>query len=525
VSPAGGGLRGWGSSLLLWLASLATGAFALLPVVYLLVRAAVLEPSAALALLLRESTAALLLRSLGLAASVSALSVLLALALALCTAARDMPGRRLFVVLTTAPLAIPCYVGASAYLAALSPLGPLGRALLSLGTSPPRLHGFFGAVFVLTLFSFPLAYLPLRAALRRTDGSAFEAARVLGASPLQAFVVGVWPSLRPGAVAGATLVALYSLSELGAVALLRFDVFARVIFVQLTSAFDRTGASVLSLLLVACIVLVLALSELAGRTGDAVATDRGRPFAPRLRGLRFAAAAFASLLTLLTLGVPALALGYWLLARGLQVSSWLPRALGVSVASGLAAALACAALALPLAFVLQRRAGIAPKVLARAIDVGFALPGLVVALGLSSFALGVVPALYGGWSLLLLGYVILFLSLSLGALRGVLARIPPSLEEAARVLGLGPAAVLRRVTLPLVGPGLLAGGALVALSAMKELSLTLLVIPAGESTLATRLWSYTDEGMYAEAALPGALLIVVAAVGLTLLLRREGGEA
>lgn len=508
------------SRLALWGPALVVVALSLLPVLYLFARAALAEPGVALDLLTRPSTFELLVRSLGLALVVSVSSVALSLLLALVTAASDMPMRRLLVVLTVAPLAVPCYVGASAYLAALSPRGPVGGLLVALGLTPPSLHGFFGAAFVLTLFSFPLAFLPIRAALRRADASPFEAARVLGAGPLRAFIVGIWPALAPASFAGGTLVLLYALAELGAVALLRFDTFSRVIFIQLTSAFDRSGAAVVSLLLVACVVVVLVLAELLGPRA-APAVDRSRPFAPRLRGLVLPACAFSFGLSTLTLFIPATAFLWWLRARGSELPSWLWRSLSVSLGAGLVAALVCAALSLPLAILLVRGQGKATRLLARVVDVGFALPGLVVALGLSTFALHALPAVYGRFPVLLAGYVVLFLALSLGSVRGVLARVPTSLEEAARVLGCSPRQTLWRVTLPLLVPGLVAGGALVALSVMKELSLTLLLIPAGESTLATRLWAYTDEAMYADAALPGSLLVVVAALGLALVLRHE----
>lgn len=508
------------SRLSLWVPALVVVALSLLPVVYLFARAALAEPEAALELLTRPSTVALLGRSFGLALVVSVASVALSLVLALVTSASDMPLRRLLVVLTVAPLAVPCYVGASAYLAALSPRGPVGGVLVSLGLTPPSLYGFGGAAFVLTLFSFPFAFLPIRAALRRADASPFEAARVLGAGPVRAFFVGLWPALAPACLAGGTLVMLYALAELGAVALLRFDTFSRVIFLQLTSAFDRSSAAVVSLLLVASVVVVLLLAELLGPRA-APAPDRARPFAPRLRALVWPALAFALSLSLLTLVLPATAFVWWLRARGGELPAWLWRSLSVSVGAGLSAAVVCAALSLPLAFLLVRGQSRATRLLARVVDIGFALPGLVVALGLSTFALHALPSLYGRFPVLLLGYVVLFLALSLGSVRGVLARVPSSLEEAARVLGCSPRQTLLRVTLPLLVPGLVAGGALVALSVMKELSLTLLLIPAGESTLATRLWAYTDEAMYAEAALPGSLLVVVAALGLALVLRNE----
>ncbi|MGH9283207.1 MAG: ABC transporter permease, partial [Acidimicrobiales bacterium] len=138
---------------------------------------------------------------------------------------------------------------------------------------------------------------------------------------------------------------------------------------------------------------------------------------------------------------------------------------------------------------------------------GFALPGLVIGLALVFFASRYTPGLYQTVSLVIVAYVIRFLPEALGAVRSSLARVDPALEEAGRSLGRRPLAVAATVTLPLVRPGLLAGGALVFLTAMKELPATLLLRPAGTETLAVRVWTGASEGLYAQAA-PSALLVV-----------------
>jgi iron(III) transport system permease protein len=117
------------------------------------------------------------------------------------------------------------------------------------------------------------------------------------------------------------------------------------------------------------------------------------------------------------------------------------------------------------------------------------------------------PVIYQTHALVVVAYVIRFLPESLASTRSALLQVDPALEEAARSLGRGRAGVLRTVTLPLIRPGLLAGAALVFLTAMKELPATLLLRPAGADTLAVRVWTGAAEGFYAQAA-PAALILV-----------------
>jgi iron(III) transport system permease protein len=143
---------------------------------------------------------------------------------------------------------------------------------------------------------------------------------------------------------------------------------------------------------------------------------------------------------------------------------------------------------------------------------GYALPGLVIGLALVFFANRYLPAVYQTLPLVVAAYVVRFLPEALSAVRSSLVRVDPVLEEAGRSLGRRPLAVTATVTLPLVRPGLLAGAALVFLTAMKELPATLLLRPAGADTLAVRVWTGAAEGFYARAAPAALLLIAVSAL-------------
>jgi len=224
-----------------------------------------------------------------------------------------------------------------------------------------------------------------------------------------------------------------------------------------------------------------------------------------------------------SLAGPMSILGYWV-ARGISAGQPLNlvwEAVGNSVyISALAATVAVAA-ALPVAALSVRYTGILSGFLERLSYVGFALPGIAIALALVFFGTRYAPLLYQTTGMLILAYVVLFLSPALGAVRTSLLQISPRIEEAARGLGNTPLRAFSSVTLPVARPGILAGWALVFLLVMKELPATLILSPIGFNTLATSIWSAATEAAFAKAAMPALLLIAASAVPLAFLMLRE----
>jgi iron(III) transport system permease protein len=499
----------------------------LLPVAYLLLRAGEAGWDA-VAIALEPQTLQILWNSLLLAGLVTLGSALVAVPLAWLTTRTDLPGRRTWAVLTTVPLVVPSYVGAFAYVAALGPRGMLQSILAPLGVERlPELYGLPGAVLVLVLFSYPYLLLTLRGALLGMDRSLEEASRSLGHAPFETFRRVTLPQLRPALGAGSLLVALYVLSDFGAVSLLRFSSFTRAIYLQYQGAFDRTPAAVLALMLVGVTVTILAVEAyLRGRARyhRSSAGTRRRLEPVPLGAWRWPAVAFCALVVVLALALPVAVLGFWLW-RGLlageplqlvAVAAW------NSVQASGVAALVAVALALPVAVLSVRHRSRLSAGIERVTYIGYALPGVVVALALVFFGARYGGPLYQTLGLLVFAYVVLFLPQALGAVRASLLQVPPTLEEAARSLGRSGGGALLAVTAPLVRPGLVAGGALVFLTAMKELPATLLLGPTGYTTLATQVWSATSEAFFARAAAPALLLVLLASVPLAVLLARRG---
>ncbi|OGO16525.1 MAG: hypothetical protein A2Z02_07495 [Chloroflexi bacterium RBG_16_48_7] len=217
--------------------------------------------------------------------------------------------------------------------------------------------------------------------------------------------------------------------------------------------------------------------------------------------------------------MPVSILSYWLV-RGFSAGEALWQTAGYALnsayVSGLAAVVTAIA-AISIAVLDVRYPSLLSRMLERITYIGFALPGIVIALALVFFGANYATPVYQTLVLLVFAYAVLFLPQTVGSVRSSLLQVSPRLEEAARSLGRTPLQTLAAVTLPLVRPGILAGAGLVFLTTMKELPATLLLSPIGFKTLATSIWSATSEGSFARAALPAVVLILLSSVPMAVL--------
>ena len=519
--------RALNAPAILLVPALIVGAALLLPPVYLLVRS-LGGGSELWDLLFRERVAAILGRTLLLVVTVSAASVIVALPLAWLTARTDLPLRRTWAVLTSLPLVIPSYVAGFVVVVALGPRGMLQGALEGpFGVERlPSIYGFAGALLTLTFLSYPYVLLTVRAALQRMDPALEESARGLGLGPVGTFFHVVTPLLRPAVGAGVLLVGLYTLSDFGAVSLLRYETFTWAIFSQYESSLDRTLGAGLSLVLVVLALAWVALEFVSRGRSRYYSTSHGtsRP-APTitLGKWRWPAMGLCASVTALALGLPVGILLYWVVRGALAGEPLDPLWVAArnSVYVSLLAAVAATVAALPVGLLSVRHPGLLSGTLERLGYISFALPGIAIALALVFFGANYAGFVYQTIGLLLLAYVALFLSPAMGAVRTSLLQMTPRVEEAARGLGRTPLGAFASVTVPAARPGIFAGASLVFLLTMKELPATLILSPTGFSTLATSVWSFTSEAFFARAAMPSLLLIVLSGIPLALLMLRE----
>src|SRR5829696_3136739 len=475
--------------------------------------------------LLRSRTLEVVLNTAALAGAVAISTIAIGVPLAWLTSRTDLPRRAFWSTAAALPLVIPSYIGAVVIVAAFGPRGMLQSVLAPLGVERlPSIYGFTGSWLTLTLFTYPYVYLTVRAAMRRLDPSLEEAARCLGYGPWRTFFAVTLPQIRPAAAAGALLTVLYSLGDFGVVTLLRYDAFTRAIYVQYRSAMDRGGAAILALLLVVISIVVLVVELRARgnatlhRLGSGV-SRRGRPVS--LGHAKIPALLFCTLVVGFALVLPIAILAAWLL-RSIGAGANLT-GLGAATIHSLTlggwTALIATVCALPLAILLVRFPGARARSVERLAYLGYALPGLVVALAFVAFGAG--TPFYQTLVMLVAACVVRFLPEAISSTRAALLQVSPRLEEAARGLGRSQVGAVASVTIPLARSGILAGAALVLLTAMKELPATLLLSPTGWDTLAVRVWTLANNAAYGEAAAPALILIAAAAVPMLLLAPRD----
>jgi iron(III) transport system permease protein len=413
----------------------------------------------------------------------------------------DLPGRRVLAVIAVLPIAVPRFV--------------LGSEWASVF---PQVHGLWGASMVMALALYPLVYLPVAAGFRSADPALEEMAVSLGLTRRAVFVRVTLRQIRPVLLGGGLLVVLATLAEYGAYEALRFQTFTTEIFSQFTDGFDTAAACALS--------LVLVLMGLILISGEAVATGPGPLFrvgSPVTRTTRrhhlgvAAIPAFVGLSALLVvaLGVPIGTIVYWMIVNQtstLPAAASLGSAALYSVAYSAPAAALATLLAVPVAWSALRNRSRITVLIERGTFFVQGLPGLVIGLGLVFLAVRYVFFIYQQWELLVIAYAIIFFPLSLVAVRASLASAPVGLEEVGTSLGRSRLAVAIRVTVPLLAPGLAAAFCLVFLSAITELTATLLLIPTGAHTLATQFWSYQNDASDSAAAPYAAVMMAIAVV-------------
>ena len=491
--------------VLLGLACIAAALMAV-PVVAVVVQALTVGGAQARSVLQRPLLPTLLLHTVELTVLVGIGCAVVGVGAAWAVERTDLPGRKAFRLLLVLPLAVPEFVA--------------GFGWVSLF---PAVQGLKGAALVMTFTLYPWVYLPVAASLRDADPATEDVARTLGLGPVARFFRVTVPGIRFALLGGVLISSLYLLAEYGAFSILRFQTFATAIFTEYSLRFNGQTASLFSLIL--CLLgvgLLLGEYRLRGKARRVRWGSTHRPAAPVRLGKAAPAVGLAlAAVVLLGLGVPVGAIAYWMIRNPpttLPPASIVAATLQTLGLSGIAAVVTTT-LALPVALLTVRYPGRLSEWIERSSYLVRALPGIALGLTFVTIAVRRLPAIYQSTFLLEAAYVVLSFPLALVAVRAALTRVPAVLENTARTLGSTPKAVLFRVTLPHIAPGLGAAAALVWLAATTELTATLLLRPTGLQTLATRFWSYSSGLAYGAAAPYAALMLATSAVPTLLLIR------
>jgi len=482
------------------LPAVAAAVIALIPAFYLATQAFARGAGNVWDEIFQSRTWDLIVRSTWLTAVVTAASIVVGTVGAWVTTRVALPGRAVLLVLFALPLAIPSYLSAFAWI-----------------SWQPGLEGFWGAVIVLTCACYPYVMLPVAAALRGLDSTQEDVARSLGRTQRQVMWGLVLPQVRPSITAGGLLVALYVLSDFGAVAAMRYETFTWVIYGAYRAGFNPSRAAILSLVLVAAALILVTLESRARgragavRIGSGVGRNRRNTASPRA----VVGAVVASLSIIgVGLGVPVVSVISWLGRETQRSVPWadVRGAILDSFLIGLLTAIATILVALPVGIAASRYRSRFSSAVERSTYVTHALPGIVIAISVVYAGIRLLRPWYQKLPLLVLGQLLIFLPLAVAAIRNSIEQSSARIEEAAKSLGAGTMATIRRVTVPLALPGIGAAAALTMLNAMKELPTTLLLRPTGWETLATSIWKYSTVSDYSAVGPYALTLMIVTAV-------------
>jgi iron(III) transport system permease protein len=482
----------------------------------------------------------------------SGLGMLIALVLgslfAFAITLTNVRGKSWLVFCFMLPMMIPPQVTALSWLQLFGPASPL---LKSIGMAPPLgspqpLYSAEGIALLLGIQSAPLVFLALRTSLLSLPRELIEAARISGAKQTQVWGHIILPVTRSGLIAGGSMAFISSLGNFGIPAMLGipagYFVLPTLIYQRMASFGTGVLAEMAALsLLIGLLALAgVALQQhLMGRSRFGLGGHSGRSHDFTLGRWRTPVTATLVTILLIILVAPLLALiasslvpamgvplntetatlNAYAEVVGRQGATW--RAVNNSLLLAGSAAVVLMLLSLPLAYRLQRLPERWRGVVLSAIEIPYALPGVVLAIACILLFVRPLPiinvALYGTLGLIFVAYLARFLVVCVKPVAASLAQLDPSLEEAAQLAGAGPWRRLGSIILPLVAPALFAGGLLVFLLAVNELTVSALLWSAGNETLGVLIFNL-DEGGESVLASAVSVLVVIMVASLMLAL-------
>lgn len=474
----------------------------------------------ALEIIFQKRNFKVLSTSLLLAFSCAITSTIVALPIAwLCTRCQ-IYGQKLWTLLTILPLVFPSFLCAYGYIAVFSSRGMLYK--LTGTTIPWDIQSFFGAWLTTSFVNYPFVLMTCRAALLKQDPALEEASRNLGLSRTQSFFRVTLPLLKPAIFSGALMVALYSLSDLGTPTLMGVRTFTYEIYNAIP--FGKGESAILALMLIITAIIILYAGKIFQHKGQLYSLSSGTKKPLKKIQLspiqQVSAQVYLFMIFFISVILPVGAIAYWYFTgTGAEDNKRAWIALWHSSYTAILAAICTTIIAIPIAYFCARHKGKVSSLMDKFSFLGNATPGIVIALAL--VVVFVKSPLYQTIFVMILGYSIRFTPQAYAALKNTFLQISPKLEEASRNLGHSSFKTLCKITLPLAIPGIISSLALVFITTIKELPITLLLSARGKNYLPAVLWRQIDEGEYSEVNGPALMLLGISTISLIFILQQE----
>ncbi len=493
--------------------------------------------------LVETTLSRLLLNSFWLALGVAISSAVLGVSLAWFTAVCDFPGRKIFSWGLLLPLAFPAYVLAFVTLGLFDFTGPIQTSLRSWSGTElfwfPNVRSRMGVIIVMTLAFYPYVYLLARNAFLTQGKRSLEAAQSLGLNSTQGFFKVALPMARPWIASGVMLVLMETLADFGTVSVFNYDTFTTAIYKAWFSMFSLSAASQLaSLLIIIVFVLIVIEQKFRSRIRYAETKQSSRVPPIILTGWQsWAVAGFASATLFFAFLLPITQLFIW--ATHTFAEEFNQRYLGFLwhslMLSGLAALLICT-ISILMIYSARRHPDMVARVAVRIATIGYALPGVVLAVGIyvplawvdnwfsqmamQLFSIETGFLFQGTLIVMLIAYMTRFMAVGYNPIDSAMQRVTLSIDEASMGLGVSGLSMLKKIHLPILKGGIFTAVTLVFVDVMKEMPITLMTRPFGWDTLSVRIFEMTSEGEWEQAALPAVALVLTGLIPIAMLTRQ-----
>jgi iron(III) transport system permease protein len=495
----------------------------------------------------------LLINSFVFASGSAILATVLAATLAWISIRTNAPFRKVFELTAIVPNVFPPVMLAVSWTILLSPrTGLINRALMDLfglAQAPFNIYSIPGMIFVEALITAPLAFLLISAALYSMDPALEESARVAGSSNLQVARRITLPIIRPALLASTMLNFVRAIESFDTPAIIalpaRIEVFTTKIYREAIGAFppnQNLAAAYAVSLLIITMIFVYFYRRLTARS-ERYVTVSGRGYRPTIIDLgpwRWAASGLAGAILVLIVALPFLVVMYVSLVNYVHVpgaKTWelltlenyraniddarTFRALRNSVMLAVGGATICMLIAALTAWVTTKSKAPGRGLIEALTFIPWAFPGTALAIGLLWTYVYMPLPIYGTLWILLIGYITRFFPYGLRTMTSTIVQLHDDLQQASMVCGASFLATFRRILLPLLRPGFIAGWIILATIYLREFSMSVFLYSPGSEPIGPLLYHfYVDGNLGPMCAL--ALIVSLVCVSLILIARRLG---
>ena len=469
-------------------------------------------------------------------------SLVIGVTLAWITARNVIFGNNTIKLLAILALVSPPFIGAYAWIVLFGANGVVRNGLADIGVDVPPIYGAWGVVLVFTMKFFPHVYLMTATALQSVNPSVEEAAESLGMPPMQRFFRVTLPLITPAITSSALLTFVLSIADFGTPRLIGrdFNVLATEAFTLFGSELGGNPgvASALSMLLILISLILVFLQRRAVRRDVFGGNMIRKPELKRVSGLR-SVLLHAVAYTIVFIGtIPAITAVLFSFRRtsgpvfqpGLSLQSY--EKVFAQVSSPIINTLVFSAVSVTLivavgtmiGYLLARRPGTGASLLDGALMVPYIVPGIVMGIAYITRFNTPPIALTGGALIIILVIFIRRLPYAARSVAASLRQVSPRIEEAAISLGNPPLKAFFKTTVPLIAPGILTGALMSLVTAMNELSSSLVLYVGGTATMPVRIYLAVLDGDYGTASALATILLVLTAIAVLLAFRLSEGR-